>query len=155
MLSASAEGVPVRVKDIGQVELGADIHRGIADWNGTGDAVSGIVVMRQGENALAVIDRVKAKLNEIQPGLPAGVKVVPVYDRSELILRSIDNLRHTLIEELIIVALVILVFLWHFPSASIPVLTIPISIVLAFIPMRPPIRRGGRPPDRQFRGSPS
>jgi Cu(I)/Ag(I) efflux system membrane protein CusA/SilA len=136
VLRASAEGVPVRVKDVGQVELGPDIRRGIADWNGTGDAVSGIVVMRQGENALAVIDRVKAKLNEIQPGLPAGVKVVPVYDRSELILSSIDNLEQTLIEELIIVALVILVFLWHFPSAIIPVLTIPISIVLAFIPMR-------------------
>src|SRR5215472_3303717 len=136
VLSASAEGVPVRVKDVGQVELGPDIRRGIADWNGTGDAVSGIVVMRQGENALAVIDRVKAKLKEIQPGLPAGVRVVPIYDRSELILRSIDNLKHTLIEELIIVAVVILIFLWHFPSAIIPVLTIPISIVLAFIPMR-------------------
>jgi Cu(I)/Ag(I) efflux system membrane protein CusA/SilA len=136
VLSASAEGVPVRVKDVGQVELGPDIRRGIADWNGTGDAVSGIVIMRQRENALAVIERVKAKLKEIQPGLPSGVKVVPVYDRSELILRSIDNLKHTLDEELIIVALVILVFLWHFPSAIIPVLTIPISIVLAFIPMR-------------------
>jgi Cu(I)/Ag(I) efflux system membrane protein CusA/SilA len=136
VLSASAEGIPVRVRDVGQVELGPDIRRGVADWNGIGDAVSGIVVMRQGENALAVIDRVKAKLNEIHPGLPAGVRVVPVYDRSELILRSIDNLQHTLIEELIIVALVILVFLWHIPSAIIPVMTIPISIVLAFIPMR-------------------
>ena len=78
------------------MELGPDIRRGVADLNGTGDAVSGIVVMRQGENALAVIDRVKAKLKEIEPGLPPGVKVVPVYDRSELILRSIDNLKHTL-----------------------------------------------------------
>lgn len=136
VLSASAEGIPVRVKDVGQVELGPDIRRGISDLNGTGDAVSGIVVIRQGENALAVIDRVKAKLKEAQVGLPLGVQVVPVYDRSELILRSIDNLKHTLIEELIIVALVILIFLWHFPSAIIPVLTIPISIVLAFIPMR-------------------
>ncbi len=136
VLSASAQGVPVRVKDVGQVELGPDIRRGISDLNGSGEAVSGIVVMRQGENALAVIDRVKAKLRELQPGLPPGVKVVPVYDRSELILRSIDNLKHTLLEELAIVALVILIFLWHFPSALIPVLTIPISIVLAFIPMR-------------------
>src|SRR5271166_6080753 len=136
VLSASAQGTPVRVKDVGQVELGPDIRRGISDLNGTGDAVSGIVVIRQGENALAVIDRVKAKLKEAQAGLPAGVQVVPVYDRSELILRSIDNLKHTLIEELIIVALVILIFLWHFPSAIIPVLTIPISIILAFIPMR-------------------
>lgn len=136
VLSVSPGGVPVRVRDIGRVELGPDIRRGIADLNGTGDAVSGIVVMRQGENALAVIDRVKAKLREIQPGLPAGVKVVPIYDRSDLILRSIDNLKQTLIEELIIVALVILIFLWHFPSAIIPVLTIPIAIVIAFIPMR-------------------
>ena len=136
VLSASAGGVPVRVKDVGQVELGPDIRRGMADLNGTGDAVSGIVVMRQGENALAVIDRVKAKLKEIAPGLPPGVKVVPIYDRSELILRSIDNLKHTLIEELIIVSLVILIFLWHVPSAVIPVLTIPMAIVISFIPMR-------------------
>jgi copper/silver efflux system protein len=136
VLSVSPGGVPVRVRDIGRVELGPDIRRGISDLNGTGDAVSGIVIMRQGENALAVIDRVKARLREIQPGLPAGVKVVPIYDRSDLILRSIDNLKQTLIEELIIVALVILVFLWHFPSAIIPVLTIPIAIVIAFIPMR-------------------
>src|SRR5215469_15592882 len=92
--------------------------------------------MRQGENALAVIDRVKAKLREIEPGLPAGVKVVPVYDRSELILRSIDNLKHTLIEEVIVVALVILIFLWHIPSAIIPILTIPLAVLIAFVPMR-------------------
>ena len=98
--------------------------------------MSGIVVMRQGENALDVIDRVKAKLQEIEPGLPPGVKIVRVYDRSELILRSIDNLKQTLIEEMIIVSLVILIFLWHFPSAIIPVFTIPIAIVISFIPMR-------------------
>ena len=136
VLSASPEGIPVRVKDVGQVVLGPDIRRGISDLNGTGEAVSGIVIMRQGENALAVIDRVKAKLKELQPGLPAGVKVVPVYDRSELILRSIDNLKQTLIEELIIVSLVILIFLWHVPSAVIPALTIPIAIAISFIPMR-------------------
>jgi Cu(I)/Ag(I) efflux system membrane protein CusA/SilA len=130
------QGVPVRVRDVGEVVLGPDIRRGISDLNGTGEAVSGIVVMRQGENALAVIERVKARLKEIQPGLPAGVKVVPVYDRSELILRSIDNLKHTLIEELIIVSLVILIFLWHVPSAIIPAITIPIAIVISFIPMR-------------------
>ena len=121
---------------MGGVVLGPDIRRGISDLNGTGDAVSGIVVMRQGENALAVIDRVKTKLKEIAPGLPPGVKVVPVYDRSELILRSIDNLKETLIEELIIVGLVILIFLWHVPSAIIPAITIPIAIVISFIPMR-------------------
>jgi copper/silver efflux system protein len=136
VLSASEQGVAVRVKDVGAVVLGPDIRRGISDWNGKGEAVSGIVVMRQGENALDVIERVKAKLKEIQPGLPPGVKVVPVYDRSDLILRSIDNLKQTLIEELVIVSLVILIFLWHVPSALIPVLTIPIAIVISFIPMR-------------------
>ncbi len=136
VLAVSPGGVPVRVRDVGRVELGPDIRRGISDLDGKGEAVSGIVVMRQGENALAVIGRVKAKLREIQAGLPAGVKVVPVYDRSELILRSIDNLKHTLAEELIIVSLVILIFLWHFPSAIIPVMTIPVAIVIAFIPMR-------------------
>ena len=136
VVNAPEQGIPVRVRDVGEVVLGPDIRRGISDLNGTGEAVSGIVVMRQGENALAVIDRVKAKLKEIAPGLPAGVKVVPVYDRSELILRSIDNLKDTLIEELIIVSLVILIFLWHVPSAIIPALTIPIAIVISFIPMR-------------------
>ncbi len=134
--SASPGGVPVRVKDVGRVELGPDIRRGIADWNGQGDAVTGIVVTRQGENALDVIERVKAKLHELEPGLPPGVKIVSAYDRSELILRSIDNLKHTLIEEMIIVSIVIMIFLWHFPSAIIPVFTIPIAIVIAFIPMQ-------------------
>ena len=133
---SSPQGVPVRVRDVGEVVLGPDIRRGIADLNGTGDAVSGIVVMRQGENALAVIERIKAKLKEVAPGLPPGVSVLPVYDRSELILRSIDNLRHTLMEELAIVSLVILIFLWHVPSAIIPVLTIPIAILISFIPIR-------------------
>ena len=135
VLAANSGGVPVRVKDVGRVELGPDLRRGIADWNGQGDTVTGIVVARQGENALDVIARVKAKLHELEPGLPAGVKIVSAYDRSELILRSIDNLKHTLIEEMIIVSIVIMIFLWHFPSAIIPVFTIPISIVVAFIPM--------------------
>jgi len=108
----------------------------VADWNGAGDAVSGIVVMRQGENALAVIERVKEKLKEIEPGLPPGVHIATAYDRSDLIRRSIDNLQHTLLEELAIVAIVILIFLWHFPSAVIPILTIPIAVLISFIPMR-------------------
>ncbi|MBI1786207.1 MAG: efflux RND transporter permease subunit [Acidobacteria bacterium] len=136
VLAASPNGTPVRVRDVGRVELGPDLRRGIADWNGEGDVVTGIVVMRQGENALAVIDRVKTKLKEIEPGLPPGVKVVSAYDRSELILRSIENLKDTLTEEMIIVSLVILVFLWHIPSAIIPVFTIPIAILISFIPMR-------------------
>lgn len=135
-LAASPGGVPVRVKDVGRVTLGPDMRRGVADLDGTGDVVSGIVVMRQGENALDVIERVKAKLHEIEPGLPAGVKLVTAYDRSELILRSIENLKSTLIEELIVVSLVIFLFLWHIPSALIPVLTIPIAILISFIPMR-------------------
>jgi Cu(I)/Ag(I) efflux system membrane protein CusA/SilA len=135
-LLASPGGAAVRVKDVGRVELGPDLRRGIADWNGQGDTVTGIVIARQGENALDVIARVKAKLHDLEPGLPPGVKIVSAYDRSELILRSISNLKHTLIEEMIIVSIVIMIFLWHFPSAIIPVFTIPISILIAFIPMR-------------------
>ena len=129
-------GVSVRVKDVGTVVLGPDIRRGIADWNGEGDVVSGIVVMRQGENALAVIERVKAKIKDLEPGLPQGVRIVTAYDRSDLILRSIENLKRTLTEEMVIVALVIFIFLWHIPSAIIPVFTIPIAIIIAFVPMK-------------------
>lgn len=135
VLSATANGVPVRVRDVGSVVLGPDLRRGVADWNGQGDVVSGIVVMRQGENALAVIQRVKDKLRELEPGLPDGVKVVTAYDRSDLILRSIDNLKRTITAEMIVVALVIFIFLWHIPSAIIPVVTIPLAILISFIPM--------------------
>jgi copper/silver efflux system protein len=136
VLARNADGVPVRVRDLGDVTLGPDLRRGIADLNGTGDVVAGIVVMRQGENALNVIDRVKAKLTELEPTLPPGVKVVTTYDRSELILRSIENLKQTLIEELVIVSAIILLFLWHIPSAIIPIITIPVAVAIAFIPMR-------------------
>ncbi|HUR33016.1 MAG TPA: efflux RND transporter permease subunit, partial [Vicinamibacterales bacterium] len=136
VLARNDSGVPVRVRDIGSVTLGPDLRRGVADLDGAGDTVSGIVVMRQGENALAVIERVKAKLAELKPSLPAGTTIVTTYDRSDLILRSIDNLRHTLVEELLIVSLVILVFLWHIPSALIPIVTIPVAVAIAFIPMR-------------------
>jgi len=129
-------GTPIRVRDVGQVTLGPDIRRGIADLDGEGDAVGGVVIMRYGENALKVIDRVKEKLDEIQPSLPPGVKVITTYDRSELILRSIETLKHTLIEEVAIVSLVILLFLWHIPSALIPILTIPITVLISFIPMK-------------------
>lgn len=136
VLARSQSGVPIRVQDVGNVTLGPDIRRGIADWNGTGDVVAGIVVMRQGENALDVIERVKQKLKDIEPGMPPGVKVVTAYDRSELILRSIENLKGTLIEELTIVAIVILIFLWHVPSAIIPIITIPVAVIISFIPMK-------------------
>jgi Cu(I)/Ag(I) efflux system membrane protein CusA/SilA len=128
-------GTPVTIKDIGQVSLGPDIRRGVADLNGKGDVVGAVVIMRHGENALKVIGRVKAKLDEIRPSLPPGVRVVSTYDRSELILRAIHTLKHTLIEEITIVSLVILVFLWHIPSALIPILTIPITVLISFIPM--------------------
>jgi Cu(I)/Ag(I) efflux system membrane protein CusA/SilA len=136
VLARSETGAAIRVRDVGEVTLGPDIRRGVADLDGTGDTVTGIIVMRQGENAVDVIARVKARLKELEPSLPAGVKVVTTYDRSELILRSIDNLRDTLVEEIVIVALVILVFLWHVPSALIPIVTIPVAVAISFIPMR-------------------
>jgi Cu(I)/Ag(I) efflux system membrane protein CusA/SilA len=135
-VGASAEtGTPVLLKNLGTVGLGPDIRRGIAELDGRGEVAGGIVIMRFGENALKVIDRVKAKIAEIEPSLPQGVKLVTTYDRSELILHSIDTLKTTLIEELIIVSLVILIFLWHIPSALIPILTIPITVIISFIPM--------------------
>lgn len=131
----SKNGVPVRVKDLGHVTIGPDIRRGVADLDGLGDTVGGIVVMRQGENALKVIDRVKEKIEQIKSSFPAGVELVTTYDRSDLITRAIDTLKSTLVEEMIIVSLVILLFLWHVPSAIIPIVTIPISVLLAFIPL--------------------
>jgi len=135
VVGADANGIPILVKNLGTVIIGPEIRRGIMDLDGTGDAVGGTVVMRFGENALNVINRVKAKLKEIEPSLPQGVKIKVTYDRSELILRAIENLRHQLTEEMIIVSLVILFFLWHFPSAFIPIITIPIAVILAFIPL--------------------
>ena len=131
----TANGTPIRVKDVATVALGPEMRRGIADYNGQGDVVGGIVVMRQGENALRVIQRVKAKLVELKPSLPPGVKVVTTYDRSELIERAVHTVKGKIIEEVIIVSLIILLFLWHIPSATVPILTIPVSIALAFIPM--------------------
>jgi Cu(I)/Ag(I) efflux system membrane protein CusA/SilA len=128
-------GTPVTVRQLAKVTLGPDIRRGVADLDGLGDTVGGVVVMRQGENALNVIARVKARLAELRPSLPEGVEIVTTYDRSSLIERSIDTLLHSLKEEMVIVSLVILVFLWHIPSAVIPIVTIPISVLLAFIPM--------------------
>ncbi len=110
-------GTPILVKNLGKVVMGPDIRRGVAELDGEGETVGAIVIMRYGENALKVIDRVKAKLAEITPNLPKGVELVTTYDRADLIRRSIDTLKHTLTEELIIVSLVILIFLWHIPSA--------------------------------------
>jgi len=134
-VATDANGTPVLVKHLGTVSLGPEIRRGLADLDGQGDVVAGTVIMRSGENALSVINRVKAKLKEIEPSFPQGVELVVTYDRSELITRSIETLTRSLIEEMLIVSLVILLFLWHFPSAIIPIVTIPISVLLAFIPL--------------------
>ena len=134
-LGADPRGTAIRVRDVAQVRLGPDIRRGVAELDGKGEAVGGIVVMRFGENALNVIDGVKAKLKEVQSSMPPGVKVVPTYDRSGLIRESIGTLRHTLIEEAIVVSIVIIVFLFHFRSALIPILALPIAVVASFIPM--------------------
>ena len=128
-------GTPILIKNLGSVVLGPEIRRGVADLDGEGDTVGGIVVMRSGENALNVINRVKEKIAETKSSLPEGVEIITTYDRSELIKRSIDTLKHQLIEEMIIVSFVILLFLWHFPSAVIPIVTIPIAVILSFIPM--------------------
>lgn len=135
VLATNQRGTPVLVRDVARVEMGPDIRRGVADLDGMGDTVGGIVVMRHGENADKVIRRVKDRLQELGPSMPEGVKVVTVYDRSELIEQSIDNLKHELALEMIIVSLVILVFLWHIPSAIVPIVTIPVSVLLSFIPM--------------------
>lgn len=128
-------GTPVLLRDLGAVSFGPDIREGVAEWNGDGETVGGIVVMRYGLNALNVIDGVKKKLAEIKPSLPPGVEIVSGYDRGELISESINTLKHSLIEEAIIVSVVIIVFLFHFRSALIPILTLPIALVISFIPM--------------------
>ena len=128
-------GTPVLVRDLGTVTFGPDIREGVAEWQGEGETVGGIVVMRDGMNALSVIDGIKQKLAEIKPSLPAGVEVVAGYDRSGLIRTSIETLQRDLIEEAIIVSVVIIVFLFHFRSALIPILTLPIAVVASFIPM--------------------
>jgi copper/silver efflux system protein len=136
VLTASEDGSPIRVKDVGKVVEGPDYRRGIAELDGTGEVVSAIVVMREGQNALDVINRVKAKIKQIEPGLPQGLTIVPVYDRSDLIQRAIGNMKSTLVEVLLTVSLVILIFLWHIPSAIIPVITIPVAVLISFIPFR-------------------
>src|SRR3984893_10949318 len=132
---ATKNGTPVLVKDLGTVTFGPDIREGVAEWQGDGETVGGIVVMRDGMNALNVINGVKQKLQEIKPSLPAGVEILAGYDRSGLIRTSIGTLQRDLLEEAIIVSVVIIVFLFHFRSALIPILTLPIAVVASFIPM--------------------
>ncbi|TCL59718.1 Cu(I)/Ag(I) efflux system membrane protein CusA/SilA [Hydrogenispora ethanolica] len=130
----SMNGFPVTIKDVAKISLGPDMRRGLADFNGMGETVGGIVIMRYGENAMNVIHNVKEKLKEIQ--LPEGVELIPVYDRSTLIQDSIKTLSNKLFEEMIVVALVILVFLMHVPSAMVPIVTLPIAVLFSFIPMK-------------------
>jgi len=135
VLKVDATGTPVRIKDVARVETGPDERRGLAELNGEGEAVGGIVVMRFGENALNVIDGVKKKLDEISAGLPPGVTIRPVYDRSVLIHHAIKTLKEKLIEEIIIVSLVCIVFLMHFRSALVAILMMPVAILSSFIVM--------------------
>lgn len=128
-------GAPVRVGDVAEVGWGPAMRRGVAELNGEGEVVGGIVVARSGADALAVIDGVKARLAELEPGLPPGVKVVLTYDRSELVRAAVGTLERTLLEELLVVSLVIGVFLMHARSALVPILTLPLAVLLAFIPM--------------------
>lgn len=132
---ANKNGTPVLVKDLGSVTFGPDVRRGAVDWQGEGEAVGGIVVMRDGMNALNVIDGVKAKLHEIAPSLPPGVEIVSGYDRSWLIHQAIHTLKRDLIVEAIIVSFVSIAFLFHFRSALVPILTLPIAVLASFIPM--------------------
>ena len=134
-LRVSADGTPLLIKDVAQVAMGSESRRGLAEWNGEGEAVGGIVVMRQGENALTVIEGVKERLDEVRAGLPEGVRIEVGYDRSELIEASIDTLQNTLLEEMLVVSVVVFIFLLSARSALVPILTIPVAVLLAFIPM--------------------
>ena len=136
VVGATSAGTPIRVAELGRVGIGPGVRRGIADLDGRGDAVGGIVVMRFGENALVTIQRVKAKLEQIQAGLPPGVVIRPVYDRSDLIERAIENLRDKLLEESVVVALVCIAFLLHTRSALVAIITLPVGILMAFIAIR-------------------
>lgn len=132
---ANRNGVPVLLSDVATVRLGPEIRRGVAEYNGEGEVTGGIIVMRYGKNALETINAVKGKLNEIQRTLPAGVEIVPVYDRSNLIEHAIENLTHKLIEEFVVVALVCVLFLFHFRSALVAIISLPLGILGAFIIM--------------------
>ncbi|MEI7941955.1 MAG: CusA/CzcA family heavy metal efflux RND transporter [Candidatus Riflemargulisbacteria bacterium] len=133
VLRSNSNGVSIRIKDIANVVMGPDIRRGVAEFNGRGEAVGGVIIMRNKENALLVIDRVKEKLKTIQ--LPEGVQIATTYDRSDLIKKAIHTLQKELVQQVLIVSLIIFIFLLHFPSAMIPIITLPIAVILSFIPM--------------------
>lgn len=134
-VGTDGRGTPILIRDIAHVQIGPDQRRGIAELDGKGQTVGGIVIMRAGENALAVIERIKTRLKEITPALPNGVRIIPTYDRSDLIHRAITVLREKLVEESVIVSLVAVVFLFHLRSAFVAILILPVAVLLAFIPM--------------------
>ncbi|MEQ9566889.1 MAG: efflux RND transporter permease subunit, partial [Pseudomonadales bacterium] len=134
-LGVSQNGTPLRLKDVADIHLGPQMRRGIAELNGEGETVGGVVVMRFGENAQKTIDGVKAKLEQLKQGLPEGVEIVTVYDRSNLISRAVDNLWHKLLEEFTVVALVCIVFLLHVRSSLVAIISLPVGILAAFIVM--------------------
>jgi Cu(I)/Ag(I) efflux system membrane protein CusA/SilA len=133
---ATLNGVPVRIKDLGSVQMGGELRLGIIEENGLGEKVGGIVVMRYGENAKDVIDRVKIKIADVEKGLPPGIKFKVAYDRSDLIEATIATLKNAVIEEIIIVSIVLFIFLLHIRSALVVVITIPLSVLIAFIMMK-------------------
>jgi len=134
-LGVDQRGTPILLRNVATIKIGPELRRGLADYNGTGETVGGIVVMRYGENALKVIENVKKRLDQLKSGLPEGVRIKSVYDRSSLILRAVDNLKRTLIEESVIVALVCIVFLLHFRSAFVGIFTLPVGVLISFIIM--------------------
>ncbi|HQS03548.1 MAG: CusA/CzcA family heavy metal efflux RND transporter [Halothiobacillus sp. 24-54-40] len=134
-VGVTASGTPILVRDLGTVRLGPASRRGVADLDGKGEVVGGIIVMRSGENARSVIEAVKTKLEHLKPSLPKGVEIVPVYDRSGVIDRAVDTLSHKLVEEFIVVALVCIIFLWHFRSAMVAIISLPLGVLMAFIVM--------------------
>ncbi len=134
-IMTSDAGVPVLLKDVARIQLGPEMRRGIAELNGEGEVVGGVIIMRSGKNALETIEAVKAKLEALKPGLPTGVEIVPTYDRSDLIKRAVDNLRGKLIEEFIVVALVCFIFLFHLRSALVAIVSLPLGVLMAFIVM--------------------
>ena len=134
-LGVDRRGTPILLRNVATIKIGPELRRGLADYNGTGETVGGIVVMRYGENALKVIENVKKRLDQLKSGLPEGVRIKSVYDRSGLILRAVDNLKRTLIEECVIVAVVCIVFLLHFRSAFVGIFTLPVGVLISFIIM--------------------
>ena len=135
-VGVDADGTPIRLQDVAHVHIGPELRRGVVELNGEGEVVGGVVIMRFGENALATIQAVRAKLEELKSGLPEGVEIVPVYDRGDLIERAVDSLNTSLMQELAIVSLVVIMFLLHVRSAFVAIITLPLGILMAFIVMR-------------------